>query len=192
MDPYSLPCHPEFRLDQADGDWRAVGVKTADGVRRKPTRCPGCKSSWTAYERVFPGAATVEWLQSVPFRVHAVPLGQPDLPLWQSLVVGASEPTAAPRAGADETAVALAELQQRTGSFEDWTRSVQLVTVVQPVMAEGQVFAQPGDLLLERREKWNAQDRRLALLWSPRLDRPVVAWHSFARLPQAEPPNLAS
>jgi hypothetical protein len=46
------------------------------------------------------------------------------------------------------------------------------------------VFAAPGDLLLERRERWNNNDRRLALLWSPRLERQVVAWHSFARLPQ--------
>ena len=56
---------------------------------------------------------------------------------------------------------------------------------MQVLTAGGAVFAEPGDLLLERREKWNAQDRRLALLWSPRLQRPVVAWHGWARLLQA-------
>jgi len=55
---------------------------------------------------------------------------------------------------------------------------------VAALTAGGAVFAVPGDQLLERREKWNAQDRRLALLWAPRLQRPVVAWHGFARLLQ--------
>jgi len=45
-------------------------------------------------------------------------------------------------------------------------------------------FAKSGDVLLERRDTWNAQDRRLALLCSARLERQVVAWHGFARLAQ--------
>ncbi len=61
---------------------------------------------------------------------------------------------------------------------------MQLVAPLQALRAAGEVFAQPGDLLLERKDKWNAQDRRLALVWSPRLGRPVVAWHGFARLLQ--------
>lgn len=169
MDPFALPCHPELRLDSADRDWRAVGVRTTDGVRRKSTRCPSCKTSWTAFERVLGEQTTVEWLQSVPFRVTAVPAGGTR---WQDLAVGvAGEPIEAdPRA-------AVADLP-------DWAGSVQLVSVVAPLTASGELFAQPGDLLLERRLKWNAHDRRLALLWSPRLGGPVVAWHSFARLPQ--------
>lgn len=173
MDPYVLPCHPERRLDATDRDWRAVGVKTADGVRRKATRCPDCKQTYTAFERVFDGdAATVEWIQSVPFRVRALALpDRPDLPLWQDQTAAAGEPTPVGAfAGAPE--------------LPGWERSVQLVAPVQQLTAGGQVFAQPGDVLLERRDKWNAQDRRLALLWSPRLERQVVAWHGFARLMQ--------
>jgi len=45
-------------------------------------------------------------------------------------------------------------------------------------------FAKSGDVLLERRDTWNAQDRRLALLCSARLERQVVAFHDFARLAQ--------
>ncbi len=177
MDPYALPCHAQFRLDAADRDWRAVGVKTADGVRRKATRCPECKVSYTAFERAFEQAHTVEWLQSVPFRVTAAALTGEGLPVWQDLA------TSSESAGTQDPAT-LAGLQERTVGLPEWERSVQLVTVVAPVTAGGAVFAVPGDVLLERREKWNAQDRRLALLWSPRLDGPVVAWHSFARLPQ--------
>jgi hypothetical protein len=185
VDPFALPCHPSLRVDGADRDWRAVGVKTTDGVRRKSTRCPECKSTWTAFERVFAeGLTTVEWVQSVPFRVCAVALpdDRRDVPLWQDAqgrpVAGAALPDP------DAQAAALADLQGQTAAFEDWSRSAQLVTVVQAVTAGGQVFAEPGELLLERRERWNPQDRRLALLWSPRVQRPVVAWHSFARLLQ--------
>ncbi len=173
MDPFALPCHPERRIDPSDRDWRAVGVKTADGVRRKSTRCPDCKQSYTAFERTFPDATTVEWVESVPFRVQALALpDRADLPLWQDLTTSAGEP-------------------RPVGEFVEaptlpgWERSVQLVAPVQQLTAGGRVFAEPGDVLLERREKWNAQDRRLALLWSPRLERQVVAWHGFARLAQA-------
>jgi hypothetical protein len=174
VDPYLLPCHPERRLDATDRDWRAVGVKSADGVRRKSTRCPDCKQTYTAFERVFDGdVVTVEWIESVPFRVRALALpDRPDLPVWQDLSASAGEPAPVGSfAGAPDV--------------PGWERSVQLVAPVQQLTAGGQVFAQPGDVLLERRDKWNAQDRRLALLWSPRLERQVVAWHGFARLLQA-------
>jgi hypothetical protein len=173
MDPYLLPCHPDRRLDAADRDWRAVGVKTADGVRRKATRCPDCKQTYTAFERVFgEDVVTVEWVESVPFRVRAAALpDRPDLPVWQDLLALPGEPAAVGTfSGAPE--------------LPGWERSVQLVAPVQQLTAGGRVFAQPGDVLLERRDKWNAQDRRLALLWSPRLERQVVAWHGFARLAQ--------
>jgi hypothetical protein len=165
VDPFALPCHPDLRVDSTDRDWRAVGVKTTDGVRRKTTRCPQCKTSWTAFERVFDGdGSTVEWVTSVPFRVRAVPAGGVH---WQDL-------EAAPGTSLD----------QQVPSPAAWSDAVQQVSVVQTVTASGQVFAEPGDVLLERRERWNPQDRRLALLWSPRLGAQVVAWHSFARLPQ--------
>lgn len=173
MDPYALPCHPERRIDAADRDWRAVGVKTADGVRRKTTRCPDCKQSYTAFERVFAGdVGTVEWVESVPFRVQAVALpDRPDLPLWQDLTAMPGTPAPVGEfAGAPE--------------LVGWERSVQLVAPVQELTAGGVVFAVPGEVLLERRDKWNPQDRRLALLWSQRLERQVVAWHGFARLAQ--------
>ena len=172
-----MPCHDQFRLDTADRDWRAVGVKTDDGVRRKSTRCPECKVTYTAFERTIGAAHTVEWLQSVPFRVTAAPLTGAGLPVWQDLIPSTQGVEAQDPAN-------LADLQERTADLPQWERSVQLVTFATTVSAGGTVFAVPGDVLLERREKWNAQDRRLALLWSPRLDGPVVAWHSFARLPQ--------
>ena len=184
MDPFALPCHPEIGLTAQDRDWRAIGVKTADDVLRKQTRCPECKTSYSAYLRRFAAPAgavtTVEWVRPTPFRVSAAPLeGAGDLlPVWQDAV-----PTAD---GTDEArADDLAELQSRTADLGPaWQRSVQLCTPVQVLTAGGAVFAEPGDLLLERREKWNAQDRRLALLWSPRLQRQVVAWHGWARLLQ--------
>ena len=184
MDPFALPCHPEIRLTAQDRDWRAIGVKTADDVLRKQTRCPTCKTSYSAYLRRFTASegalTTVEWVRPTPFRVSAAQLeGAGDLvPVWQDAV---------PTAGGTGEARAddLAELQSRTtGLGPAWQRSVQLCTPVQVLTAGGAVFAEPGDLLLERREKWNAQDRRLALLWSPRLQRQVVAWHSWARLLQ--------
>ena len=60
------------------------------------------------------------------------------------------------------------------------------MTPVYALTAGGELVAEAGEVLLERREKWNAQDRRLALLWSPRLQREVVAWHGFARLLQQD------
>ncbi len=82
---------------------------------------------------------------------------------------------------------AAALVEQTAGLGPAWERSVQLVAPVAVLTAGGEVFAAPGEVLLERREKWNAQDRRLALLWSPRLQQQVVAWHGFARLLQAGP-----
>jgi len=183
VDPFALPCHPEVVITAQDRDWRAIGVKTADDVLRKQTRCPECKTSYTAFLRRFaaPEGAltTVEWVRPTPFRVSAVPLeGAGDLvPVWQDALTT----TTTGEARTDD----LAELQSRTTVLGSaWQRSVQLCTPVQVLTAGGAVFAEPGDLLLERREKWNAQDRRLALLWSPRLQRQVIAWHGWARLLQ--------
>lgn len=183
MDPFSLPCHPLMRVSPEDRDWRAIGVRTDDDVTRKATRCPECKTSWTAFLRGFgPGLTAVEWVRPSPFRVSASATGEaPSVPLWQD--AAPADPVSA--ADPQEPGEALARLQERTaGLGASWARSAQLVAPVHALTAQGQVFAVPGDLLLERREKWNAQDRRLALLWSPRLDRPVVAWHGFARLLQ--------
>lgn len=178
MDPFALPCHPELRLTAQDLDWRAIGVKSADDVRRKQTRCPTCKTSWTAFLRTVDGAVTVEWLRPTPFRVSAAPLAAG--PVWQDAV-------AAPADVPDADVLDLAGLVGQTaGLGESWDRSVQLVTSVGVLTAGGAVFAVPGELLLERREKWNAQDRRLALLWSPRLQQQVVAWHGYARLLQED------
>ena len=176
MDPFALPCHPEVRIAPQDLDWRAIGVKSADDVRRKQTRCPTCKTSWTAFVRTVDAAVTVEWVRPTPFRVSAAPL--PAGPVWQD-----ADPVDTDVPPAD--VVDLAGLVAQTAQLGPaWDRSVQLVVPVAVLTAEGAVFAAPGDQLLERREKWNAQDRRLALLWSPRLQRPVVAWHGFARLLQ--------
>ena len=176
VDPFALPCHPDVRITPQDRDWRAIGVKSADEVVRKQTRCPVCATSWTAFLRTVDAAVTVEWVRPTPFRVSAAPL--PAGPVWQDEVCAVPD---APPADA----VDLAGLVAQTAALgQAWERSVQVVTPVAVLTAGGAVFAAPGDLLLERREKWNAQDRRLALLWSPRLQRPVVAWHSFARLLQ--------
>lgn len=183
MDPFALPCHPELRLTPEDRDWRAIGVKSADEVRRKQTKCPACTTRWTAFLRTLDGATTVEWVRPTPFRVSAAPLPGDAAVLWQDDTTGVAPygptPVAPPQGQPADLAA------QTAGLGPAWERSVQLVTPVHVLTAGGRVFAEPGDLLLERREKWNAQDRRLALLWSPRLQRQVVAWHGFARLLQA-------
>lgn len=187
-DPFALPCHPEFRLDAGDRDWRSVGIKSDDQVLRKSSRCPECKTQYTAYQRRFDAdALTVEWLRPTPFRVTALAVVSdlPQVPLWQDDTEVPGLPSPLPHG--EERISALEQLQSQTAGFPDWSRSLQLCTAVQTLTARGAVFAEPGDLLLERRERWNPQDRRLALLWSPRLGRQVVAWHSFARLPQVEP-----
>jgi hypothetical protein len=176
-DPFALPCHPECAIGAEDRDWRAIGVKDPEGVTRKQTRCPQCKTAYTAYRRPLGDGSTVEWLRHTPFRVTAAALEDASAPVWQDAEVGTST--------GDPLVVGLAEQQERTaGLGELWSRSTQLCAPTQALLAGGEVFAVPGDLLLERREKWNAQDRRLALLWSPRLERQVVAWHGFARLLQ--------
>ena len=180
MDPFALPCHPDLRLTPEDRDWRAIGVKTADDVRRKQTRCPACKTVYTAFLRTFPAGVTVEWVRPAPFRVTAAPVD--GAPVWQDAGEGAWSPVHAQDRG--EARRALQE--QTAGRGAAWERSVQLCTPAYALTAGGEVVAEPGELLLERREKWNAQDRRLALLWSPRLQREVVAWHGFARLLQEE------
>ena len=182
MDPFALPCHPDRALTAEDRDWRAVGVRSDDDVVRKQTRCPDCKTSWTAHLRRFDGPLTVEWVRPVPFRVVAAPLPDaPGLPLWQDTASAQGTPAVVPW----DLQAALPPLQEQVaGLGPAWERSVQLVAPLQVLTAGGRVVAEPGDLLLERREKWNAQDRRLALLWSPRAQRPVVAWHGFARLLQ--------
>ena len=187
MDPFALPCHPGVRITPQDLDWRAIGVKSADDVRRKQTRCPNCKTSWTAFLRTVDAAVTVEWVRPTPFRVSAAPL--PAGPVWQDAdgADGAGGGGVLP-AGGDAPAAVVVDLaglvEQSAHLGPAWARSVQLVVPVAVLTAGGAVFAAPGDQLLERREKWNAQDRRLALLWSPRLQQTVVAWHGFARLLQ--------
>lgn len=177
MDPFALPCHPDLAIGPDDRDWRAIGVRSADDVTRKQTRCPACKTAYTAYLRRAGQDRTVEWVRPTPLRVTAVPTGG-GLPLWQDETDGGDHP-------GDPVRPDLAQLQEQTaGLGEAWHRSVQLVEPVRLLTTGGRVFAAPGDLLLERREKWNAQDRRLALLWSARLQHPVVAWHGFARLLQ--------
>lgn len=161
-EPFALPCHPERRLTADDRAWRAIGVKSTDDVRRQQTRCPDCKTSYTAFLRRFGEAVTVEWLQPTPFRVSAVPVA--GSPLWQDACEG--EPSGLP------------------APEEDSSYGPTRVMSVHVLTAGGQVFAEPGEVLRERKEKWNAQDRRLALLWAPRLQREVVAWHGFARLLQ--------
>ncbi len=182
VDPFALPCHPERSLSPEDRSWRAVGVRTADDVRRSQTRCPDCATVYTAFLRTFSGGSTVEWVRPSPFAVTAAPVD--GAPVWQDGTEGAAAAAHLP----DDRAVALAALQEATtGLGPAWARSVQLCTPAYALHADGEVAGEPGDLLLERREKWNAQDRRLALLWSPRLQRPVVAWHGFARLLQEAP-----
>ncbi|MCU1691586.1 MAG: hypothetical protein JWM64_677 [Frankiales bacterium] len=180
MTAFALPCHPECALTPQDRDWRAVGVTTDDAVLRKQTRCPVCKTSYTAFLRTVLGQRTVEWVRPVPFRVAAAPYDGDDvaLPVWQDDVGGE---------GADPQPQDLPALQAQTaGLGAAWARSTQLLAPVHPLTAGGHLVAVPGDVLLERREKWNAQDRRLALAWSPRLQRQVVLWHCFARLLQQD------
>jgi hypothetical protein len=177
VDPFALPCHPDLSIAPEDRDWRAIGVKSADEVLRKQTRCPECKTAWTAFARTFRGGTTVEWVRPTPFRVSAAPVDGG--PLWQDAAEGA---WTAPVLPADRDS-SRAELQEATaGLGPAWERSAQLCTASYVLTAGGEVVAEPGELLLERREKWNAQDRRLALLWAPRVERPVVAWHGFSRL----------
>jgi hypothetical protein len=186
VDPFALPCHPDLAVSPDDRDWRAVGVRTDDAVTRKQTRCPRCTTSWTAYLRSWGPVRTVEWVRPTPFRVTAVPVegDDPQLPVWQDAAVpDASPPTPLPP---DRVAV-LAGLQEQTaGLGPAWERSVQLVAPAYDLVADGLLAASAGELLLERRAKWNAQDRRLALLWAPRLGRPVVSWHGAARLLQEQ------
>ena len=170
IDPFALPCHPALRLSPDDIDWRAIGVKSADDVRRKQTRCPDCKTVYTAFLRTIGGDVTVEWVRPAPFRVTAVPLAGGTV-LWQDASSSHADDSEPVEGSPPELGPA-------------WERSVQQCTPVAVLTAGGAVFAVPGDQLVERREKWNAQDRRLALLWSPRLQRQVVAWHGYARLLQ--------
>lgn len=180
-DPFALPCHPPLRITPEDRDWRAIGVKTADDVRRKQTRCPECKTSYTAFLRVFGDQPTVEWVQPSPFRVSAMPVE--GAPLWQDASEGAA--SAGELVQGQERADVRRSLQEATADLGPaWDRSVQLCRPSYVLRAGGEVVAEPWELLLERREKWNAQDRRLALVWSARVQRPVVLWHGFARLLQ--------
>ncbi len=180
MDAFALPCHPEIRIDAADRDWRKIGVKGRDDVLRKETNCPVCKTKYQAYQRTYGDVGTVEWIRPRPFRVTAAPVPHdlPHLPWWQDDVDLPAPFATLP----GDREPALFAMQEATSEQDEWRRSTQLCTPVQTLTAQGQVFAEPGDLLLERFLPWNANNRRLALLWSPRLGRPVVAWHSFARL----------
>lgn len=175
MDPYALPCHPELQVDADHRGWKGVGLDPAEGVTRLQIRCATCKLHYNAFRRYFGDAFTVEWVALRPFRVTAAPV---DGPVWQD----AREPL-----GHSDFELAGDDGRQwsRGQAPVDglWEGARTLVTFVQPLVAAGEVVAVPGDLLLESRKPWVANDRRLALLWSPRLSRPVVAWHSFARLP---------
>lgn len=183
MDPFALPCHPDLQLSPDDRDWRAIGVKSADAVLRKQTRCPICKTVYLAFQRTFPAGTTVEWVRPTPFRVTAAPVD--GAPLWQDATAGSGSGVDLPdEEGRREQ---LAAMQTAvSGLGPTWDRSVQLCTPSYALMAGAELVAERGELLLERREKWNAQDRRLALLWSLRLARPVVAWHGFSRLLQQD------
>lgn len=178
MSAFALPCHPECALTPQDRDWRSVGVTTDDTVLRKQTRCPVCKSSWNAFLRTVLEQQTVEWVRPVPFRVSAAPYQGDDvaLPLWQDETAG-DTPDPEPLGWVDMR-------EQVAGLGPSWGRSTQLLAPVHRLTAAGRLVAAPGDVLLERRDKWNAQDRRIALAWSPRLQRQVVLWHGFARLLQ--------
>ena len=175
MDPYALPCHPDLQVDADHRGWKGVGLDPADGVTRLQIRCATCKLHYNAFRRVYGEALTVEWISLRPFRVSTVPVDGG--PVWQD----AAEPL-----GHSDFHLANSEGRQwsRGQAPTDglWEGASTLVTFVQPLMSAGEVVAVPGDLLLESRKPWVANDRRLALLWSPRQMRPVVAWHSFARL----------
>lgn len=178
-DAYRYPCHPERSLDPEARGWKGVGLDPEEGVTRLQARCPTCTTHYNAFRRTYGDAGTVEWIRLRPFAVTAVPVEQPAAPLWQD----AAEPLGS--VAYDLPAQPeRAEVRAALPSEGRWAGSGQLVTVVQPLTAQGSLVAEPGELLLESRRPWVANDRRLALLWSPRLDRAVVAWHSFARLPE--------
>ena len=178
-DAYRFPCHAGRSLDPEARGWKGIGLDPEQGVTRLQARCPTCATHYNAFQRSYGDATTVEWVRLRPFAVTAAPLAQDDAPVWQD----AAEPL-----GAVQFAVPDADTRraarERAPSDGRWEGSQQLVTVVQPLVAQGEHVAGPGDLLLESRRPWIANDRRLALLWSPHSERPVVAWHSFARLPE--------
>jgi len=178
VDPYSLPCHPDLQVDPDHRGWKGVGLEPAAGVTRLQIRCATCKTHYNAFRRHFSEAMTVEWIALRPFAVHAVPVETG--PVWQDAhePLGHSDFTVP-----DADGRARSREQAPTDGL--WEGAGTLATFVQPLVAGGEVAASPGDLLVESRKPWVANDRRLALLWSPRLGRPVVAWHSFARLPEA-------
>lgn len=178
LDPYALPCHPELSVSEDHRGWKGVGLDPADGVTRLQLRCATCKRHYNAFRRIFGDTFTVEWVALRPFAVAAVPVDDAAAPAWQD----AREPL-----GHSDFELATEEgrawSREQAPSDGPWEGAATLVSFVQPLMVLGQVVAVPGDLLVEARRPWVANDRRLALLWSPRLSRPVVAWHSFARLP---------
>ena len=178
VDPYRFPCHPDLRIDPETREWKGIGLAPEDGVTRSQIRCPSCKAHYNAFRRSYGDAVTVEWICLRPFAVTAAALPGVELPVWQD----AQEPLGqvsfeVPGSAARQAA------REASPQGNLWTGATQLVTVVQPMTAQSDLVAEPGELLLESRRPWVANDRRLALLWSLRLHRPVVAWHSFARLP---------
>ena len=177
MPDAAFPCHPDLLVDREGRGWKGVGLDPEEGVTRLQARCPSCQTHYNTFQRAYGDAVVLEWIRLRPFAVTATAV--PGSPSWQD----ASEPLGAVSFDVPaEPARALA----REGLPADgrWAGSRQLVTAVQPLVAAGQLVAEPGELLLESRKPWVANDRRLALLWSPRLAAPVVAWHSFARLPE--------
>lgn len=178
-DAYRYPCHPERALDPEARGWKGVGLDPEDGVTRLQARCPTCTTHYNAFRRAYGEQLTVEWVRLRPFAVTAAAVDAPGAPVWQDgeEALGA---VAYDVPGVQDRQVARAAAPDEGR----WAGAAQLVTVVQTVTAQGVLVAVPGDLLLESRRPWVANDRRLALLWSPRLERSVVAWHSFARLPE--------
>ena len=182
-DAYCFPCHPDRRVDPETRGWKGIGLASEDGVRRLQARCPVCSTHFNAFRRPFGDGEVVEWVRPRPFRVTV--RGTDDraagtaAPLWQDAV----EPLGAVTFEVPGPSRRTAALEE-TPDDPRWSGAHQLVTPVQPLRAAGGHVAGPGELLLESRRPWIANDRRAALLWSPRLGRAVVAWHSFARLPE--------
>ena len=180
-DAYRFPCHPERALDPDARGWKGIGLAPEDGVRRLQARCPACAAHYNAFRRPFGGGEVVEWVRPRPFRVTVQRADEPGVaaaaPLWQD----ADEPLGPVSFEVPGPAV---RDDARADAPDDprWAGATPLVTPVQPLRAAGGPVAGPGELLLESRRPWIANDRRAALLWSPRLRRAVVAWHSIARL----------
>lgn len=178
--PFRFPCHPDAALDPGARGWKGIGLDPEQGVTRLQARCPRCATHYNAFQRTYGDETTVEWIRLRPFAVSATPVTRPEAPLWQD----AAEPLGAVAYDVPDAAGRRAAREQAPTEGR-WADATQLLTMVQPLVAQGERLAEPGELLLESRRPWVANDRRLALLWSTTAGRAVVAWHSFARLPDS-------